>query len=677
MSGSRSITACSRSGWESICQHVGKAVVFIDNSMVECLHWCGGAGMLLKGGAVNIKEFSSFESGTQEERKAVFIVSGVLKDTVEEIIKDVVRSSQFQYCIVITAVPQSLHVHLMTEGPGEGSTDGALFAQFENKLRKWMGGPIAEAEVHHIPVFAAPVCPNLFVTPTYSSLFPLLTSDLVKVQEGREHRGEKKSADKFDDIELHMLPWELQTQIKMFVSSLSGFCEQLQVSEDVYAVGHTSRIVASELAGLPSAKARRKAAQHRASVLLVDRTLDLVGASSHLNRETLADKLFSFLNRLPGHSADVAVDMADVYSLGGNRQSSLEVIYPGCLAHPTDSTSSSVLYTLITTKHKESLMDVNRQLVDCISKEKLPLKMGVKIGRVGPEILQTHLQLFKDKPDALRRNTGLLQIASACVEALKHPDQGEWDRALSAEKLFIQAMGEENGTPTLDQILTILEKGQTEQLPHSLDIILLLLIFAYSLAGDDSVNFDLDERSLKNLLVQAILSEQEPSDVLTSFTGEKRMDDSVRDAVNRLFVKLRSVGRARDHLQQFRSIFDHGSMVAPASYNPFFKQLLDNIFSSTKPDLPDVEYKSTGLRDLIKTGFRFFVNVSKPRPSDHPLLIFFVLGGVTCSEFKMIKETVAAHSPNTQVVVGSTCVLKPTDVLNLLLCQNNLQPGTT
>ena len=44
----------------------------------------------------------------------------------------------------------------------------------------------------------------------------------------------------------------------MFVSSLSGFCEQLQVSEDVYAVGHTSRIVASELAGLPSAKARRK-----------------------------------------------------------------------------------------------------------------------------------------------------------------------------------------------------------------------------------------------------------------------------------------------------------------------------------------------------------------------------------------------------------------------------------
>ncbi len=33
--------------------------------------------------------------------------------------------------------------------------------------------------------------------------------DLTYVQ------GEKKSADKFDDVELHMLPWELQTQLKV------------------------------------------------------------------------------------------------------------------------------------------------------------------------------------------------------------------------------------------------------------------------------------------------------------------------------------------------------------------------------------------------------------------------------------------------------------------------------
>ncbi|XP_022085168.1 sec1 family domain-containing protein 2-like isoform X2 [Acanthaster planci] len=672
MATSRSIVASCRAGWETVCHHVSKAVVFVDSPMAECLHWCIGAGMLLRAGAIDIKEFSSFESATPEERKAVFIVSGLLADTVEEIIKDIVQASDFQYCIAVTAMPHSLHSHLLGEGHSDSTTESALFVQFENKLRKWMGGPIAEAEVVHVPLFAAPLCPSLFVVPTYSSLFPLLTSDLAKVQDTRDSKGDKP-LDKLDDIELQLLPTALQAQLKMLVSGISSFCEQIKVNEDVYSIGHTSRLVAAELAGLPSAKARRKAAQHRASVLLIDRTLDLAGAASHLGRETLADRVLCHLDRLPGHSTDVGVDMADLFSLGGVQPVSSQVIYPGCLAHPSDSTSHSPLNTLITTKQK-SLMDVNRQLVDAISKEKLPLKIGGKIGRVGPETLQTHLQLFKNNPDALRRNLGLLQVVSACVETLTHPCQAEWEGHLGAEKLLLQGMGEEAGAPSLDQILTVLEKGQTEKMAHSLDTILLLLVFAYSLAGDDSISFDSDERSLKTLLVQAILSEQEPSELITQFVGETRSEDRVREAVNNLFTKLRAVGRARGHLQQFRSIFDHGSMVAPASYNPFFKQVLDGIFSPNKSELPDIEYKSTGLRDLIKTGFRFFVNVSKPRPSDHPLLIVFVLGGVTCSEVRTIKETVASHSPNTQVVVGSTRILKPTDVLRLLLCQDNLHP---
>ena len=65
------------------------------------------------------------------------------------------------------------------------------------------------------------------------------------------------------------------------------------------------------------------------------------------------------------------------------------------------------------------------------------------------------------------------------------------------------------------------------QRTHSLDAILLLLVFAYSLAGDDSENFDLDERSLKNLLVQAIMSEQEPSELILSFGESKMFQDNV------------------------------------------------------------------------------------------------------------------------------------------------------
>ena len=41
-------------------------------------------------------------------------------------------------------------------------------------------------------------------------------------------------------------------------SSLNSSLEQLGFSEDVYALGATSGLVATELAGLPWAKARRK-----------------------------------------------------------------------------------------------------------------------------------------------------------------------------------------------------------------------------------------------------------------------------------------------------------------------------------------------------------------------------------------------------------------------------------
>ena len=44
-----------------------------------------------------------------------------------------------------------------------------------------------------------------------------------------------------------------------------------------------------------------------------------------------------------------------------------------------------------------------------------------------------------------------------------------------------------------------------------------------------------------------------------------------------------------------------------------------------------------------------FMNVSKPRPNDHPLLVLFVVGGVTCSEVHHIREALAAYHPNTQV----------------------------
>ena len=55
--------------------------------------------------------------------------------------------------------------------------------------------------------------------------------------------------------------------------------------------------------------------------------------------------------------------------------------------------------------------------------------------------------------------------------------------------------------------------------------------------------------------------------------------------------------------------------------------------------------------------FSLFMNVSKPRPNDHPLLVLFIVGGVTCSEVHQIREALAAYHPNTQVSFSKSCFL--------------------
>jgi len=46
---------------------------------------------------------------------------------------------------------------------------------------------------------------------------------------------------------------------------------------------------------------------------------------------------------------------------------------------------------------------------------------------------------------------------------------------------------------------------------------------------------------------------------------------------------------------------------------------------------------------------RLFRAVSKARPGDQPLLIIFVIGGVSSTEVRQIRDVVAAAKTNVQV----------------------------
>ncbi|CAN2388453.1 sec1 family, partial [Pristimantis euphronides] len=410
------LAAVSRAVWEPVLAKSRRAVVFMDEPCAEILHWCGGAELFLAAGALNVKEFSSFESGSPRQPKAVFVVSGQLRGRPLAVIRDVVGQSRFQYCVVVTAVR-----------PAEGRAE-----ELEEQLCGWMGNMGYTAEVLWAPLLLAPVSPCLLLAPAFHALFPLLPGP--DLQTLNLSRPDKKRFPGLGDVDFPSLPPELQSQVRSLVCGLSALLEELGVREEGFAVGYLSRIVAAELANHPQAKNRRKTAQSKASLVFIDRTLDLTGAIGH-HGDSLVEKILSVLPSLPGHKNDVMVNMDELTDLRIDDDHE-EIIAPGCLAQPNDTSAKSLWESMLTMKQKEAVMEVRRHLVDAASREKLPVKMSM--GKVTPEQLKSHVLLFKQSKQAIENHCGLLQLALAAVQALKHPECSKWDIFLAFERLALQ-----------------------------------------------------------------------------------------------------------------------------------------------------------------------------------------------------------------------------------------------
>ncbi|XP_064650152.1 sec1 family domain-containing protein 2-like [Lineus longissimus] len=663
--------------WQLIASKVTRAVVFIDNASAECLHWSGGVTRFFEQGALDIKELSSFESGDPAHKKAVFITSSLLFDTTASIIEDVIGASDFQYVIVITN--QSSHQHLYARTGSVDGDDKEVFFQFEEKVLEWMGNMNFTSEVHHVPFSAACVTPDLFVLPSFGHVFPFLPGDNKRIEfqlnKGKIASGERKKLESLADVEFNQLPEAVRVQYMGIVSALNDLMNQLKVCDDCYAVGHTSRMLATELANYAPARGRRKAATDKASILFVDRTLDLAGPCSHLG-ENVVDKIRHLLPELPHHKNDVCVNMVNLCSVISD-DSQHDVIVPGCLAQVEASKSADLLNQLVHCKQKEALMEVNKRLVEAAMKENLPLKMSGKPGRITADQLESHVKLFKGNSTAIQKHSGLLQISNSIIQMLRHSQFARHDAMMSIEKLLLQNIWDEDCPSAASQISLLLDrelKKPKHEREVSIEEVLHLLVFSYGLVEDATYSTK-EEDELKELLTNAVTAEEVLPDTLETIFADPGNRDNVMATWGTIFSRLRALSQVRKDLKKFRQIYDAGGVTSPACYRPLLQQIVEEIFNSSKPELVDVEYKSGKLKDLLKTGFGYFMSVSKPRPNDHPLLIVFIVGGVTSNEVKQIQETLAKYQSNTKIVVGSTCLVKPKDLVDTIFTRDPLEPG--
>ena len=72
--------------------------------------------------------------------------------------------------------------------------------------------------------------------------------------------------------------------------------------------------------------------------------------------------------------------------------------------------------------------------------------------------------------------------------------------------------------------------------------------------------------------------------------------------IDDVWDKLLAVSSARSHLKQFDSVCEE-SALGPTQLKPLLNQLITRIFDPNKPELQDIELKSSGFGDLLKSGF--------------------------------------------------------------------------
>ncbi|XP_072262961.1 sec1 family domain-containing protein 2-like [Pyxicephalus adspersus] len=224
--------------------------------------------------------------------------------------------------------------------------------------------------------------------------------------------------------------------------------------------------------------------------------------------------------------------------------------------------------------------------------------------------------------------------------------------------------------------------NERNDVDYDIEDILVLLIYIYSVTGDIQHNNELEimEREVRKCLIQCLCDEPKLSPLLQNITGcesspELTLDKSTA-AVDKIFGCLRDLTKVRAHLKLFSSVHVPGSHIQQASYKPLLRQVIEEIFHPDRAEPLDIEHMSSGLTDLLKTGFSMFMKVSRPHPGDSPLLILFVNGGITVSEVRMVKDLVATLKPGVQVVVLSTRLLKPSDIPELLFAADRLYPDT-
>ncbi|XP_072949393.1 sec1 family domain-containing protein 2-like [Epargyreus clarus] len=639
-----SVKEFSKYWWTEVYNRIIGAVVFLDDCSAECLHWDGGLFNLLNGGAVAVKSLSPFESASKEQRKGVFLTQAT--STQLKTISEIIRNSDFTHCILISCVSLDVVYLELNEGKdvsdivAAGKAPAEATKQLESMLLNWIGKKTSAVEVVHIPIFTISPTNTVFLTPPYYNLYPTFNGKLIP-----------DSA----SIDLYSLNAEERAQVRRLASGLNSLLESMNMKEDVYYMGAFSSLIAGVLENSPVCLSRRKNCSNPVSLIIVDRTLDLAGVTSH-SSESVLDKIMSTLPRFPGHSNDVAVDMSPICEANVISHPDDIQLSPGCLYHANDDSCIQTFDYMINKSQKEVMFDLYNKLSKIDVQRSPSPKTLVK---VTPQSVEKIVVASKGNYEIISKHMGVIQQALAVVQMLKSPRRAQMDLLMSLERQILENLAaSRESTSVLNQIGHLIKTRKERNLP--LENLLALIIHVYSLTGTEVVFNKQHEDSLVETLSVAIFEDRKTL-FIDDETGIMTPEES-HEISKRFMARFKEIAQMRKTLQKYNSVLKPCDTGTGHEYRGVLQQLIDDLVDTDRPELVDLRHRNEGIKDLLRTGLNILTSKksrNSKHPADAPTVIVYVVGGTSAEECKRLQRGVMTSGADTAVLLAASRLLPP------------------
>lgn len=420
---------------------------------------------------------------------------------------------------------------------------------------------------------------------------------------------------------------------------------------------------------------------------------------------------------------------------------------PGSLFHPSDPQTTSQLGFLLTRPGKDAAMFVRKWLREAARKEGVPAATlpRSRPGAVGAAELRALASALAAFPAVAQRTSPLLQLAEAAAAALEEGPAATWDALSREEKILYDLMehdeGPEHACEQLVDLLATAARGGLVDLPQAVG----LMIIAYQILPEHLPWYASrggahgiapfapeHEARLRGALSDAVLAcsarwstaaEPEiaaqrdapwlPQPLLERLAaGEGAVEDAgqrravhleVKDAAGEVLARLRELSQLRQTAKGRKPRSSSGVGGGPGEDEEYAYSESRPADGSSRPsvllrlagavadraEIPGLKHASTSLAGLLKSGLGRFGLQRQPRPGEYPVVVIFVIGGVSlgeihdvlsCVDAKAVAAGAAAAAqpagnsglgdggvsvrmPPPKVIVGGTVLLQPREVV--------------